>query len=80
MDAFSNPRWEDYEYTHVNSNPFGWFGNGWTLNEINKNINVDYLNDENIDYPLPQKVVIKENGHAVEREEPVANAKHFARL
>ena len=80
MDAFSNPRWEDYEYTYVNSNPFGWFGNGWTLNEINKNINVDYLNDENIDYPLPQKVVNKENGHAVEREEPVVNTTHLARL
>jgi hypothetical protein len=52
MATFAHPRWEDFEYVHRNANPFGWFGNGWTQNEIDKNINVDYLNAENIDFPV----------------------------
>jgi hypothetical protein len=73
MEVFSHPRWEDFDYTYVNSNPFGWFGNGWTENEVNKKVDVDYLNDENIDFPLAEKVVVNGNGHSVKRkwEEPV---------
>jgi len=81
MEAFSHPRWEDYEYSYVNSNPFGWFGNGWTQNELDKRINVDYLNDENIDFPLSEKVVFNNHGHTVERgEEPVLDGSVNARL
>jgi cation diffusion facilitator CzcD-associated flavoprotein CzcO len=73
MEVFSHPRWEDFDYTYVNSNPFGWFGNGWTENEVNKEVNVDYLNDENIDFPLAETVALNGNGHFVKSkwEEPV---------
>ena len=51
LNAMANPRWEDYEYEYVNDNPSGWLGDGWTENEKNKTINVDYLNDDQLDYP-----------------------------
>ena len=73
MQAFSTPRWEDYEYNHINANPFGWLGNGWTQNELDNTINVDYLNDENIDFPIPEKVSLEENGHLVQREGKLIN-------
>ena len=25
-----NPRWEDFEYTYLDGNDFGWFGDGWS--------------------------------------------------
>lgn len=49
--AMAYPRWEDYEYEYVNDNPNGWLGNGWTENEWNKTVSVDYLDDDQIDYP-----------------------------
>lgn len=30
VDALSQPRWEDYEYTYVDSNPFSYLGDGFT--------------------------------------------------
>lgn len=53
MEAFANPRWEDFSYDYVNENPTGWIGDGWTENEKNKTINVDYLDDDRIDFPKP---------------------------
>ena len=42
------PRWEDWEYTYVNSqgNRFGWLGNGWTKKDVaaargNSEVDVD---------------------------------------
>ena len=65
----------------MNSNSFGWFGNGWTENELRKEINVDYLNDENIDFPSPEKVVLNSQGHTVERkEQPAVDGAFNARL
>lgn len=34
-----DPRWEDWEYTYVNpsGNRFAYFGNGWTLKELDPN-------------------------------------------
>lgn len=52
MTALAHPRWEDFNYVYVDDNPFGWLGDGWTENEKHKRINVDYLNEENIDFPL----------------------------
>jgi hypothetical protein len=81
METFSHPRWEDYEYTYVNLNPFGWFGNGWTQNELDRNINVDYLNEENVDFPLSEQISVIGNGHTAERqEEPVVNGVYTSRL
>ncbi|KAJ5657541.1 uncharacterized protein N7484_001190 [Penicillium longicatenatum] len=53
MKVFSNPRWEDFEYEYLNDNPMGWIGDGWTENEKYKRINVDYLDDDQIDFPRP---------------------------
>ncbi|KAK9852250.1 hypothetical protein MYU51_008649 [Penicillium brevicompactum] len=51
MKAFAHPRWEDFEYEYVNDNAFGWLGDGWTQNEKRNTINVDYLDDDQIDFP-----------------------------
>ncbi len=51
MKALSSPRWEDYTYEYVNDNPNGWIGDGWAEDEKNKIINVDYLDDDRIDFP-----------------------------
>ena len=59
LNAMANPRWEDYEYEYVNDNPVGWLGDGWTENEKNKTISVDYLDDDKLDYP--SKVVEQED-------------------
>ncbi|KAJ5640723.1 hypothetical protein N7528_000348 [Penicillium herquei] len=59
MKVFSNPRWEDFEYDYLNDNLMGWFGDGWTANERNDTINVDYLDDDQIDFPTPRMVESK---------------------
>ncbi|KAJ5754168.1 uncharacterized protein N7511_008321 [Penicillium nucicola] len=56
IKTFKNPRWEDFEYEYVDDNASGWLGDGWTENEKNEVINVDYLDDEQIDFPLPAGV------------------------
>jgi hypothetical protein len=53
MAAFEHPRWEDFEYEYIGDNAMGWLGDGWTENEKHNTINVDYLDDEKIDYPQP---------------------------
>jgi hypothetical protein len=58
MKVFANPRWEDFDYEYVDDNPVGWIGDGWTEDEKHERINVDYLDDEHIDFPLPQGDVI----------------------
>ncbi|MCJ1478111.1 hypothetical protein MMC13_006787 [Lambiella insularis] len=30
IKALESPRYEDFEYTYVDENPFGWFGDGWS--------------------------------------------------
>lgn len=47
----AHPRWEDFEYEYVNDNWNGWIGDGWTENEKHKRINVDYLDEDQIDFP-----------------------------
>ncbi|KAL3473527.1 hypothetical protein BJX99DRAFT_233655 [Aspergillus californicus] len=51
MKALAYPRWEDYAYEYVNDNPNGWIGDGWAEDERNKIINVDYLDDDKVDFP-----------------------------
>lgn len=53
MKALKNVRWEDFDYEYVNDNGAGWLGDGWTVNEKEKKINVDYLDDDQMDFPLP---------------------------
>ncbi|EXJ96239.1 hypothetical protein A1O1_01365 [Capronia coronata CBS 617.96] len=51
MRVLTHPRWEDFVYEYVNDNPCGWLGNGWTLEEKEKRVRVDYLNKDQIDFP-----------------------------
>ncbi|KAF4447086.1 hypothetical protein FALBO_16988, partial [Fusarium albosuccineum] len=51
MKVFANPRWEDFDYQYLQDNSNGWIGNGWTQDEKDKTINVDYLDDNQIDFP-----------------------------
>ena len=30
LQALAKPRWEDFEYTYVDGNRWGWFGDGWS--------------------------------------------------
>ncbi|KAJ5825359.1 hypothetical protein N7474_002497 [Penicillium riverlandense] len=57
MKAFANPRWEDFEYEYVDDNPTGWLGDGWTENEKYNRINVDYLDDDQIDFPRRRRTL-----------------------
>ncbi|KAL4758631.1 flavin-containing monooxygenase [Aspergillus foveolatus] len=58
MKALAHPRWEDYTYDYVNDNPNGWLGDGWAEDERNKIINVDYLDDDQVDFPT--SVIVKQ--------------------
>ncbi|KAL4739993.1 hypothetical protein BDV11DRAFT_214749 [Aspergillus similis] len=58
MKALANPRWEDYTYDYVNDNPNGWLGDGWAEDERNKIIKVDYLDDDQVDFPT--SVIVKQ--------------------
>ncbi|EXJ73481.1 uncharacterized protein A1O5_03242 [Cladophialophora psammophila CBS 110553] len=51
MQALAHPRWEDFLYDYENENACGWIGNGWTVKEKTKQVNVDYLNYDQIDFP-----------------------------
>ncbi|PWY90427.1 flavin-binding monooxygenase [Aspergillus sclerotioniger CBS 115572] len=51
LRVLSQPRWEDFRYEYVGDNANGWIGNGWTENEKNNDINVDYLDDDQVDFP-----------------------------
>lgn len=51
MKVLSNPRWEDFDYEYLHDKPLGWLGNGWTDNEKNNTVNVDYLDDAQVDFP-----------------------------
>jgi hypothetical protein len=64
MKALAYPRWEDYTYEYVNDNPNGWIGDGWAEDERNKIINVDYLDDDQIDFPTA--VIAKAMEHVKE--------------
>lgn len=47
----AHPRWEDYEYEYVDNNAIAWLGDGWTEAEKKHEIRVDYLDDDQVDYP-----------------------------
>lgn len=51
MRAFAYPRWEDFSYEYGSDNAVGWLGDGWTENEKHDRINVNYLDDNQIDFP-----------------------------
>lgn len=67
LKTFSNPRWEDFEYEYINDNPNGWIGDGWTAAEKVGSFDVNYLDDDQIDFPTPVEEEVKKEG---EKEEP----------
>lgn len=38
IHALRHVRWEDYDVEYVDGNPFGWFGNGWTVADRQKDL------------------------------------------
>ncbi|KAL4817747.1 hypothetical protein BDW67DRAFT_174532 [Aspergillus spinulosporus] len=63
MKALAHPRWEDYTYDYVHDNPNGWLGDGWAEDERNKIIKVDYLDDDQVDFPT--SVIVKQELNGV---------------
>ncbi|KAL8742626.1 MAG: hypothetical protein Q9190_004920 [Brigantiaea leucoxantha] len=44
--ALDEVRWEDFEYTYVNDDPWGWFGNGWSERDSGNQDEKTYYLDE----------------------------------
>ncbi|KAJ5484846.1 hypothetical protein N7539_004834 [Penicillium diatomitis] len=57
IEVVASPRWEDFDIEYVNNNPMSWFGDGWTQNEKLDQINVDYLDDDRVDFPQPAEIM-----------------------
>ncbi|KAF7715379.1 Flavin-containing monooxygenase [Penicillium ucsense] len=57
MEVFASPRWEDFDIEYVNNNPMSWLGDGWTQNKKLDQINVDYLDDDRVDFPQPVEIM-----------------------
>lgn len=51
MQVFAHPRWEDFEYRYGKGSVSSWIGDGWTEQEKDRAVNVDYLDDGQIDFP-----------------------------
>ncbi|KAI7968598.1 hypothetical protein EIK77_006617 [Talaromyces pinophilus] len=68
LKTFSNPRWEDFEYEYINDNPNGWIGDGWTAAEKLRSFDVNYLDDDQVDFPTPVEVEVKKEEE--KKEEP----------
>ncbi|KAI9798294.1 MAG: hypothetical protein M1833_004866 [Piccolia ochrophora] len=51
IEALSRPRWEDFDYSYVDDEEFGWFGDGWAERDRNGEDKSYYLDPANIDYP-----------------------------
>ena len=73
MQVLKRPRWEDFEYTYVEGNEWGWFGDGWSrmdrYDELDKTYYLTY-EPRMIDDPL-------EDGERMKSEdgpEEVANS------
>jgi hypothetical protein len=57
-EVFASPRWEDFEYRYVDNQANAWIGDGWTQDEKDNVINVNYLDDDEIDFPP----ILQKNG------------------
>ncbi|PYH91890.1 flavin-binding monooxygenase [Aspergillus ellipticus CBS 707.79] len=64
LKVLSHPRWEDFTYEYIADNANGWLGDGWTANEKNHVINVDYLDDDQVDFPPAVAAVVKNGDEA----------------
>ena len=59
--VLERPRWEDFEYTYVDGNEFGWIGDGWsTLDRLEDADRTYYLNNQQmIHQPLEERSDMK---------------------
>ncbi|MCJ1292903.1 hypothetical protein MMC34_004456 [Xylographa carneopallida] len=57
IQTLAKPRWEDFEYTYVDGNEFGWIGDGWsTLDRLDDADKTYYLdNQQMIHQPLEER-------------------------
>ncbi|KAI9840562.1 MAG: hypothetical protein M1837_001542 [Sclerophora amabilis] len=64
VKALENPRWEDFEYTYVDGEEFGWFGNGWSERDRDDLDRAYYLEPDYMDIPAVESngVVDMEEG------------------
>ncbi|MCJ1255280.1 hypothetical protein MMC24_003096 [Lignoscripta atroalba] len=61
IEALTHKRWEDFEYTYVDGNEFGWIGNGWSERDRHDDADRTYYLDtqEFIDQPLKDRVELE---------------------
>jgi hypothetical protein len=53
IKTFKAPRWEDFEYTYVDGNEFGWIGDGWSrLDRLQDADRAYYLSTQMLHEPL----------------------------
>lgn len=45
IQALKDVRWEDFDYTYVDGNVFGWFGNGWSERDMGDDMAKTYYLD-----------------------------------
>ncbi|KAK4690528.1 hypothetical protein P7C71_g6283, partial [Lecanoromycetidae sp. Uapishka_2] len=45
IQALKNVRWEDFDFTYVDGNAFGWFGNGWSERDMGDDMAKTYYLD-----------------------------------
>ena len=60
IEALKDVRWEDFDYTYVDGNAFGWFGNGWSERDTGDDImKTYYLDGQNMLHePLAKAEII----------------------
>ncbi|MCJ1309536.1 hypothetical protein MMC25_003196 [Agyrium rufum] len=46
VQTLANPRWEDFEYTYVDGNEFGWIGDGWCVADRTEGADRSWYLDE----------------------------------
>ena len=54
IHALRSPRWEDFEYTYVQGNAYGSFGDGWSERDRSELDRAYYLKDVMLDDPMKE--------------------------
>lgn len=42
IEALKTPRFEDFDYTYVDNDEFGWFGNGFSEKDLDQDADKSY--------------------------------------
>jgi cation diffusion facilitator CzcD-associated flavoprotein CzcO len=65
IQAMRHPRWEDWEYTYVDGNSWGWFGDGFSAMDSDPALDRTFYLTQNpkmIHEPLVKEAIAKING------------------